>query len=216
MQLHKTRWSWPYLSSALVIGLAAYLTTGVWFPHTTTRVLIAWDFGVIALLCAASLRTRSAGPDQMRERAKAHGSSGGLALMLTIVAAVVSVGALTAELAQAKSDPNAALRVVVSATTIVLSWLFVQTVFALHYAHVYYRADANGRQHGGLAFGDSGEPDYWDFFHFSVVVGATAQTADIVFTSKKMRRIGTLHSLVAFAFNTAVLATMISIATQFL
>jgi uncharacterized membrane protein len=216
MQLHKARWSWPHLLLALVIGLAAYLISGTWFPHTTTRVLIAWDLGVIALLCAASLRAHSAGPDQMRERANARGKSGGVVLILTILAAVVSVGALTAELAQAKGDPDAALRVVVSATTIVLSWLFVQTVFALHYAHVYYRADASGRQYGGLAFGDSGEPDYWDFFHFSIVVGATAQTADIVFTSKKMRRVGTLHSLVAFAFNTAVLATMISITTQFL
>ena len=86
--------------------------------------------------------------------------------------------------------------------TVVLSWLFVQIVFALHYAHVYYLEETEGRPKGGLEFGECGEPDYWDFVHFSLVLGATSQTADITFSTKEMRRIGTLHTLVAFGFNT--------------
>jgi uncharacterized membrane protein len=50
--------------------------------------------------------------------------------------------------------------------------------------------------------------------HFAIVIGATSQTADIAFTSRAMRRIGTLHTLVAFAFNTAILATMINLAAN--
>ena len=68
----------------------------------------------------------------------------------------------------------------------------------------------------GLDFGPEGEPDYWDFVHFSLVMGATAQTADITYTSRRMRRIGSLHTLVAFGFNTAILATMINLAANFL
>jgi uncharacterized membrane protein len=45
-------------------------------------------------------------------------------------------------------------------------------------------------------------------------MGATAQTADIVIRSKEIRRIGTLHTLVAFGFNTAILATMINLAAN--
>jgi uncharacterized membrane protein len=89
--------------------------------------------------------------------------------------------------------------------TVVLSWLFVQTVFAIHYTHVYYLEGEGGEHRRGLEFGDDEEPDYWDFFHFSIVMGATAQTADIVIRSKEIRRVGTLHTLVAFGFNTAIL-----------
>jgi uncharacterized membrane protein len=94
----------------------------------------------------------------------------------------------------------------------VLSWLFVQIVFAMRYAHVYYLEEEEGSPKGGLEFGECGEPDYWDFVHFAIVLGATSQTADITFSSKEMRRLGTLHTLVAFGFNTAILATMINLA----
>jgi uncharacterized membrane protein len=104
--------------------------------------------------------------------------------------------------------------VTLAAVTVVLSWLFVQIVFALHYAHIYYLEEEAGRPTGGLAFGECGEPDYWDFVHFALVLGATSQTADIGFTTRRMRRIGTLHTLIAFGFNTAILATMINLAAS--
>ena len=122
------------------------------------------------------------------------------------------IGAIVAELTAAKDHPGAEWRVMLAAGTVVLSWLFVQIVFAMHYAHVYYMEEDNGRPKGGLEFGECGEPDYWDFVHFSIVLGATSQTADITFSSKETRRIGTLHTLVAFGFNTAILATMINLA----
>ncbi len=125
--------------------------------------------------------------------------------VLTILASVASVGALVAELSEAKASPGADWRVALAAGTVVLSWLFVQVVFAMHYAHLYYLAEENGEPRGGLEFGECGEPDYWDFIHFSIVMGATSQTADITFSSKQMRRVGTLHTLVAFGFNTAIL-----------
>ena len=92
----------------------------------------------------------------------------------------------------------------------------MQAVFAIHYAHVYYLDGENGEPARGLDFGPEGEPDYWDFVHFALVMGATAQTADISYTSRRMRRIGSLHTVVAFAFNTAILATMINLAANFL
>ena len=86
----------------------------------------------------------------------------------------------------------------------------------MHYAHVYYMAEDGTQGHqGGLDFGyGDDEPDYWDFAHFAIVIGATSQPADIVFKPKEMRRVGTLHSLVAFGFNTAILATMINLAAN--
>jgi uncharacterized membrane protein len=96
---------------------------------------------------------------------------------------------------------------------VALSWLLVQFIFALHYAHEFYAPGAD-QQRGGLAFPGNEAPDYWDFVHFAVVIGVAAQTADIAFTSKTLRRIGTVHSLVAFAFNTLVLALSINLAAS--
>jgi uncharacterized membrane protein len=92
--------------------------------------------------------------------------------------------------------------------------MFVQIVFALHYAHEYYAEpqDKRGRKHrGGLLFPEDDAPDYWDFLHFAMIVGVAAQTADIAFTSKTLRRTGTWHGVVSFLFNTVVLALTINL-----
>ena len=206
----------PYLLSAVVLGLALYFGTSPWIERSVTRALIGWNGGVIAFLCLSFILMSRADTERMKRRAIEHDEGGHLILVLTILAAVASVGALIAELSEAKTQPGAELRVLLAAGTIILSWLFVQIVFAMHYAHVYYLAEENGQPKGGLEFGEEGEPDYWDFVHFSIVIGATAQTADITFSSKEMRRIGTLHTLVAFGFNTAILATMINLAANYL
>jgi uncharacterized membrane protein len=64
---------------------------------------------------------------------------------------------------------------------------------------------------GGLVFPGGGEPDYWDFLHFSIVIGVASQTADIGFSSKGMRRTGTLHCVLAFVYNTVILALTINL-----
>jgi uncharacterized membrane protein len=157
----------------------------------------------------------NANTETMKRRAIEHDEGGHLILLMTILASVASVWAMIAELSEAKASPGGGLRVALAAGTVVLSWLFVQIVFAMHYAHVYYLAEENGRPKGGLEFGEGEEPDYWDFVHFAIVIGATSQTADITFSSKEMRRIGTLHTIVCFGFNTAILATMINLAANY-
>ena len=207
----------PYLLSAIALGVALYFASGLWVMRDITRALIGWDGGVILfLLLMFFLFMRGQDVDDMKRRAIAHDEGGHLVLIIAILASVASVGALIAELSAAKDHPDGGFRLALAAATVVLSWLFVQVVFAAHYAHVYYMAEANGEPKGGLEFGAAGEPDYWDFVHFAVVLGTASQTADIIFTSKEMRRIGTVHTIVAFAFNTAILATMINLAANFI
>lgn len=202
----------PYLLTAIAIGVVLYFASAFWIAREVTRLLIGWNGGVVAFLFLIFFFVGNSDPQRMKRQALAHDEGGHLILLLTILASIASVGAIVAELTAAKDHPGAEWRVALAAGTVVLSWLFVQIVFALHYAHVYYLEEEEGRPKGGLEFGESGEPDYWDFVHFSIVLGATSQTADITFSSKEMRRIGTLHTLVAFGFNTAILATMINLA----
>jgi uncharacterized membrane protein len=209
----------PHLVGAIVVGSIAYFVAAHWVSRDITRALVGWDCGVLVFigLCLNSMRDCDC--DRLKQRAIAHDEGRHLMLLLTTFAAVASVGALVAELSAAKGQPGGGFRVALAASTVVLSWLFVQFVFAIHYAHIYYLAEdadqgADAQHRGGLEFGDDAEPDYWDFLHFSMVMGATAQTADIIIRSKEIRRAGTIHTLIAFGFNTAILATMINLAAN--
>ncbi len=135
-------------------------------------------------------------------------------LGLTVCA---SLAAIMAELAAAKEIGSTSLQhVTLTGITVVLTWLFMQTMFALHYAHEYYNCRSRNN-HGGLEFpGYDLSPDYWDFIYFSFVIGTAAQTADINIISKTIRRIVALHSVIVFFFNTTILALMVNVGASLL
>jgi uncharacterized membrane protein len=99
---------------------------------------------------------------------------------------------------------------ILTAATVALSWTFTHLIFALHYANLYYRADAKGA-HSGLIFPGGREPDYRDFLYYAFVIACAAQTADVSTVSPDMRRVTLVHCITAFAFNSAILALMINI-----
>ena len=207
----------PHLVAGALVGVAVFFIARHWAARETTRLLMGWDSGVLTFLALTFPSLADVDHARMKRRAIEHDEGRHLMLLLAITATVFSVAAIGAELAAAKGQSVAreALRVGLAAGTIILSWVFVQTVFAVHYAHVYYMQEDDGTGHKkGLQFADDDPPDYWDFLHFAFIIGATAQTADIVIVSKELRRIGTVHSLLAFAFNTAILATMINLAAN--
>lgn len=200
-----------YLVIAIVVGLAAYIATGPFVSRHITSALIAWDIGVVTFLCLEYMLMRYADEAEIKRRIIQQAKGSDYVLVAAIIASILSIAALVLELLDARGHRGSGLHVALGVGTIVLTWFFMQIVFALRYAQEYYLEKQGGRN-GGLNFGVCGEPDYRDFVHFSIVVGATSQTADISFTSKEMRRIGTIHTLVAFGFNTAILATMINVA----
>jgi uncharacterized membrane protein len=108
---------------------------------------------------------------------------------------------------------HSAQALTLATVTIALSWAAVHTIFALHYAHEFYR----GAKPGGLQFpsGDQHEnADYWDFIYFSFVIGMTAQVSDVGITDKTIRRAATAHGIVSFIYNTALVALMVNIAAS--
>jgi uncharacterized membrane protein len=100
---------------------------------------------------------------------------------------------------------------VLAETTILLSWIFAHTVFAVHYAHDYY-TDLDRKRDPGLSFpGDDDTPDYWDFMYFSFVVGMTCQVSDVQVTRDHWRRLVLAHGVISFLYNTIVLALSINL-----
>ncbi len=206
----------PYLVIGAIVGVLVFTFDGQFFTRTVTRGLVGWDCGLIAFTVLSLNSMRDSDYQRMRARAIAHDEGRHFMLALAMVAAAASIAAIVAELSNAKGHDQVfeAFSVALTAGTIALSWFFVHLVFAIHYAHVYYLGEEDGdaEHRRGLAFPDDEEPDYWDFLYLAVGIGATCQTADVNIRSKEIRRIATAHCLIAFAFNTAILATMINLA----
>jgi uncharacterized membrane protein len=206
----------PHLVVGALVGVLVFAFTGSVIHRVMTRGLVGWDCGVLTFIVLSLNSMRDSDYRRMRARAIAHDEGRHSMLALAMVAAAASVAAIVTELSGAKGREQVleAFSVALTAGTIALSWFFVHLVFAIHYAHVYYLAEegADSAHRCGLDFPDDEEPDYWDFLYFAVVIGATSQTADVNIRSKEIRRIATAHCLISFAFNTAILATMINLA----
>jgi uncharacterized membrane protein len=211
-----------HLSSRPRLFIAAIIAALVWIflpvsaaTHMVTRALIAWNTGaMLYVVLAAAMMLRSS-TQSMRHRAQIQDDGQLAILILCCTAAVASLAAMAFELAVAK-DMHGFLKgahVALAGVTVLTSWAFIQIMFALHYAHAYYAAACHGRP-VGLRFPEDDHPDYGDFFYFSAIIGTSGQTADVPFVSKPMRRIGSLHCILAYLFNTTVLAMLINIAAS--
>jgi len=200
-----------FIAATVAVAVGILLPTGV-ASHSVTRWLIAWNTGTgLYVLLAAIMMIRSSS-HHMRHRAQLQDDGQLAILFLVVVAAIASLAAIAGELVVVK-DMHGFIKgahIALAGVTVLSSWAFIQVMFALHYAHDYYAAACHGHP-AGLQFPDAEDPDYGDFFYFASVIGTSGQTADVSFVSKPMRRIGSLHCILAYLFNTTVLALLINI-----
>jgi uncharacterized membrane protein len=198
--------SWHRLAAASLVGALAALLypTAVW----EIRMLMAW-LGA----CATYLTIVWWGVgrlDAARTRLRASSlDPGATALYAVLVAAsFASLGEvlLVTDAARSLEGVSRWLHIGLALASLGLTWLLIQTVFALRYARRYYSEDA-----GGLDFPGQTAPDYMDFAYFSAVIGMTSQVADVSITSPAMRRLALAHGLVSFGFNLMVLALTLNL-----
>ena len=199
------------ITLAVVLAIGGLLPAAL-APHALTRWLLAWNVGAVLYVGMAAAMMARSSHDHMQQRARQQDERQGVILAFVAVAAVASVVAIAGELSLAKNMQGAAkaLHVALAGITVFTSWAFIQVMFTIHYAHDYYAALARGRP-AGLRFPDDEAPDYGDFFYFAAVIGTSGQTADVSLVSKPMRRVGALHCILAFLFNTTVLALLVNI-----
>lgn len=205
----------PRLFICAVIGVLTvwYLPSSV-AMHQVTRAIIGWNVGACLYLLLAIRMMFWSPHERMKTRALEQDEGRMVILSLVVGAAITSIGAIVAQLAVAK-DIHGSMRyahIALAGLTILSSWAFTQVMFALHYAHDYYAAEAKGTP-VGLEFPGGHAPDYGDFLYFACVIGTSGQTADVSFTSRTMRRTGLVHCVLAFFFNTTLVALTINIAS---
>ncbi len=206
------------IRSRLILSIIFALIVSFLLPSTfslSTRILCIWDAGMISFLVASWVIMMRARIKTMRRNAQSQDEGRAVILGLIIAAASSNLLAIAFILREAKGQeiniviPHVSLAVV----TIIGSWLLIHTIFAMHYAHEYYQ-DHPTQSHlkaGGLDFPDDVEPDYWDFLYFSFVIGMTSQVSDVPITSRSLRRLALMHSILSFFYNTAIVAMSINI-----
>ncbi|WP_368040026.1 DUF1345 domain-containing protein [Sphingomonas bacterium] len=170
--------------------------------------MLAFDLASAIFLLLELPLLRHDDRDEMRVHAKTNDANRTVLLGLTFLTMLVILASVAHELGGHIGHGGVALVVL----TLVLAWLFTNTVYALHYAHIFY-GDENrdGDDNGGLDFPKTPEPDYWDFVYFSFTLGMTFQTSDVEMTTGTMRRVATGQCLAAFVFNLGVLAFTINV-----
>jgi uncharacterized membrane protein len=201
----------PRLAGAIVLALAvmALLPSG-W--TVATRLLVGWDTGVVLYLVLVYGLIARASVEHIRRNAAREDEGRSAILVLTVFAALASLGAILAELSTSQGATRTPTQLILATVTIVLSWFFIHSMFALHYAHEFY-GDRGGK-HSGLNFPGEDEADYWDFVYFSFVIGMTFQVSDVAIATRPIRHVATAHGIVAFFFNAALLALVVNIAAS--
>ena len=202
----------PRTATSVVFGIVVMAFLLPLDRPVATRFLISWDAGVALYLVLVFIMMARAGIDHMRRNAALQDEGRFAILILTVTAAATSLGAILSELGTVQGATRTGMQLALATITIVLSWTFVHTIFALHYAHEYY--GERGAKHDGLSFPGEGKPDYLDFVYFSFVIGMTSQVSDVAIASKPIRRTATVHGILSFFFNVTLLALMVNIAAS--
>jgi uncharacterized membrane protein len=210
MPLHLVRLHGRLVIS-IVAGAAVTLALLATDLHMTTRLLAGWDAGILLYLALIYSVARRGDIPRLRRRAAEEDESAIILLLFTFVAAIASLGAIVIEVGGSRNGDNiqAGYSVALAMGTIVLSWFFVHTEFALHYAHEYYGAGGD-KKLGGLKFPGTRAPDYWDFLYFSLVIAMTSQVSDVAITSRTLRGVAMLHGVLSFFFNLGILALTVN------
>ena len=173
-----------------VLAVAGLLVSGI---PLANAVLLAFDLAAVIFLGVMVHLFNQSTPKKMRSQAQAIDAGRWGVLLGGVLLSGVVLGALSMELHAART--GSVLTLAVSVLSVVLSWLFLNVMFAIHYAHGYY--GDFGKQHAGLEFPHTPNPDYWDFAYFSIVIGMTFQVSDVQITSNYLRRVALLHSVIA-------------------
>jgi uncharacterized membrane protein len=188
----------------------------------STEVIATWDTFVFCVLFLAWLTILTTPVHKLRSRAKEQDVSRFVIFVFVVVAACAALFAVGFLISVNKAELRGHLtaHLILALGTVVFSWSVVHTVFGLRYAHAFYGdSDDPGTDEyaGGLLFpGSEQTPDYFDFAYFSFVIGMTCQVSDVQVTSRRMRRLTLVHSVLSFGFNTVILALLINTVSSLL
>lgn len=198
----------PLLTVSSIVFVVACVLLTLSGLRLASALLLGFDCGALLFLSMLARMFTRANAAHMARQARCQDTGRRTTLWVAVAVSIVVMVALSTEMHAAKG--GGATSMGTAAASIVLSWLFMNTMYALHYAHGFY--GDFGKQHEGLEFPGTQQPDYWDFVYFAFVIGMCFQVSDVQITSQTLRRTALLHSVVAFFFNVFIIAISVNIA----
>lgn len=195
---------------ALVAGLGA-AAAGASPPGAA---LVGWNLGALAYVALSWRLFLHAEEADVRMRAAEQDETRSAIFVMVVAAVIASLAAIVWLLATAKSatPPERSMAPLVAVVTLVISWVAMQTIFVLHYAHRHFAdPEADGTIVGGFKFAGDPATTYRDFIYLSFGIGAAFQVSDIGVTRSDLRNLVAAHSALAYFYNTAILALGINI-----
>jgi uncharacterized membrane protein len=202
-------WRFLMFVAVLVAGLFAYRVA---WPASkiTEAAAMAFDFAAIVFLATLAPLLRGSSAEVMRDHAAKNDANRPLILVITSVLATIALAVIAGELEGARRAEPLALAKLIG--TLLLVWVFANSVYALHYAHAYYtRNEETDGDFGGIDFPGTKTPSYDDFVYFAFTLGMTFQTSDINITAPGIRRVALMHSFAAFIFSIGLIAFTINV-----
>ncbi|KQM78891.1 hypothetical protein ASE74_13100 [Pedobacter sp. Leaf216] len=195
---------------SLFSGIGFYLISLLFKMSMLTHIMFGWDFFCLILITLHWYMFFHTSAAETHLKAKMQDETRGEIFAIVVVSTFAGLLAVILVLINKEIKP---LDLVIAISGMFLSWFLVHTTFSMRYAHLYYggkhkkTADKKGT---GLEFPGDDEPDFIDFAYFSFVLGMTFQVSDVEISSRKIRRLSLLHSLIAFIFNTVIVALTIN------
>ena len=183
-----------------------------------THLMIGWNSFSLCMILLSWITFSLTTSQQIREIAKAQDSSRAIIFIMVLISTFASFFAVVLLLLTKKDfQTTETFHVVTAISGMVLSWILIHTIFTLRYAHIFYGDDEEKPEihAAGLIFPHDKRPDYLDFAYFSFVLGMTFQVSDVQVTSKRLRRLAMLHGILAFGYNTIMIALTINLIAGF-
>lgn len=176
------------------------------------RLLIGWNVLAWLYLFFMWFRMLRTDVQDIPHIARMQDESAGLVLGMVILGCLVSILAILIELTSLKhlTGTPRVLHLLLTGTTLAVSWALLPTSFAMHYAHHHYLH--RSKDVTPMIFPEKPEePGYWDFLYFSFTIAVASQTADVATGTTDMRQITLLQSVVSFVFNLAILGLSVNV-----
>ena len=204
------------LAVSSLVGVLTYAVLEVTLSGASwaVRLIAAWNAGAVLLLVLAWSIIWQSDADRTHCRAAAEDPGRNAVWAIVLGASTVSLFAATYVLRRARllAPRYEALLVILCLAGVVTAWCLTHTAYTLRYAHLYYRDDdEDGTHDGGLVFPCKSPPDYYDFAYFAFTVGMCFQVSDVTIISRPIRRAVLVHSVLSFAYNTAILALALNL-----
>jgi uncharacterized membrane protein len=202
-------WRFLLFVAVLIAGYFAY--RAIWpAANWADAGAMAFDAGAVVFLASLAPLLRDSSAEVIRKHAAENDANRTFILVGTSLLTIIAMVAIAGELKGARHGDAVSLVKLVA--TLLLVWLFANSIYALHYAHAWYtRSEETDGDMGGIDFPGTETPSYGDFVYFAFTLGMTFQTSDANITASGVRHVALLHSFFAFLFSIGVIAFTINV-----